>query len=247
MKNIKFNEWQEMALKKDMETIIKKLNTQEPIIYSLCWEIVLALGVIIVDRLFDTESLNVCLWVSVVILAVLPPIAIIIYKMYKWISAINRVNVGKYDVKNMVDIFDNQVCYWVMMCNSYCNLLSDLKDKDKKNEKVFLYQEGCYYSNKSMQALYRMKPIVDKVFSNEKEKIIKNKNIAVYRLLSLLEMMNQYQLDLDGCVEDIKDDFVIREQAEINETYQTQICQFVDDVNTQFSKQFVWKKVKVNN
>lgn len=241
MKNIKFNEWQEMALKKDMETIIKKLNDQEPIIYSLCWEIALALGTIIIDHLFDTESFNICWWVSVVILAVIPPIAIIIYKMYKWISALNRVKAGKYDVKNMVDIFDNQICYWVMMYNSYCNLLSDMINMDKKNEKVFLYQEGCYYNNKSMQMLYHMKPIIDKVFSNEKEKIIKNNNVAVYRLLSLLEMMNQYQLDLDGCVEDIKDDFVIREQAEINKTYQEQICQFINDVNTQFSKQFKWK------
>lgn len=29
MKSIKFNDWQEMALKKDTETIIKKLNKQE--------------------------------------------------------------------------------------------------------------------------------------------------------------------------------------------------------------------------
>lgn len=239
MKHIKFNEWQEMALKKDMETIIKKLNAQEPIIFSLCWEIVLALGAIIVDHLFDTENMNMCMWVFVVILAVIPPVVIIVIKMYKWISALKRVTAGIYDIKNMVDIFDNQICYWVMMCNSYCSLLSDM---DKKNEKIFLYQEGCYYNNKSMQALYHMKPIIDKVFSDKKEKIIKNNNVAVYRLLSLLEMMNQYQLDLDGFVGDIKSDFVIQKQMEINETYQKQICQFIDDVNNQFDKQFEWKK-----
>lgn len=244
MKNIKFNEWQEMALKKDMETIIKKLNAQEPIIISLCWEIVLALGTIIVDHLFDTENMNMCMWVFVVILAVIPPVVIIVIKMYKWVSALKRVNAGIYDVKNMVDIFDNQICYWVMMCNSYCNLLSEI---DKKNEKIFLYQEGCYYNNKSMQTLYHMKPIIDKVFSDKKEEIIKNNIVAVYRLLSLLEMMNQYQLDLDGCVEDIKNDSVIQEQVEINETYQGQICQFIDDVNKQFDKQFEWKKRDSND
>lgn len=244
MKNIKFNEWQEMALKKDMETIIKKLNAQEPIFFSLCWEIVLALGAIIVDHLFDTENMNVCMWIFVVILAVIPPVVIIVIRAYNWISALKRVKAGIYDVKNMVDIFDNQICYWVMMCNSYCNLLSDM---DKKNEKIFLYQEGCYYNNKSMQVLYHMKPIIDKVFSDKKEKIIKNNNVAVYRLLSLLEMMNRYQLDLDDNVKDIKSDFVIQKQKEINETYQKQICQFIEDVNKQFNKQFVWEKKDSNH
>ena len=62
---IKFNDWQEMALKKDTESIIKKLNSQEPIFFSLCWEIVLAMGAIIVDaqgvlnvlyNLYDPEA-----------------------------------------------------------------------------------------------------------------------------------------------------------------------------------------------
>ncbi len=233
-----------MALKKDMETIIKKLNAQEPIFFSLCWEIVLALGAIIVDRLFDTESINIYLWVLVVLLAVIPPTIIIMIKMYRWISALKRVKAGIYDVKNMVDIFDNQICYWVMMCNSYCNLLSEI---DKKNEKIFLYQEGCYYNNKSMQTLYHMKPIIDKVFSDKKDNIIKNNNVAVYRLLSLLEMMNQYQLDLDSYVADIKDDFVIKEQTKINQTYQKQICQFINDVNGQFNKHFNWRTCGSNS
>ena len=231
MKNIKFNDWQEMALKKDMETIIKKLHTQEPIFFSLCWEIIIALGTIIVDHLFDTEK-NIILWVVVIVSAVLPPAVIIIYKTYKWLSSVKKVASGIYDIKDMVDTFDNQICYWVMTCNSYCNLLATM---DKKNEKIFLYQEGCYYNNKSMQTLYHMKPIIDKVFSDKKEKIIGDNIVAVYRLLSLLDMMNQNQVDLDNSIKNIKNDPVIQEQLIINETYQALLCQFIEDLNNQFS------------
>ena len=56
MKKVNFSDWQEMALKKDIEQIKKKLTSQEPILFSLCWELVLALGSIITDHLFDTES-----------------------------------------------------------------------------------------------------------------------------------------------------------------------------------------------
>ena len=69
MKRVNFSDWQEMALKKDIEQIKKKLTSQEPILFSLCWELVLALGSIITDHLFDTESAPEWVWIIVIILA----------------------------------------------------------------------------------------------------------------------------------------------------------------------------------
>lgn len=238
MKNIKFNDWQEMALKKDMETIIKKLNKQEFTTLTLCWESILAFGAIIADHLFDIH--NRIWWMAIIILGTMPLIFFVVKNMHEFVSALKRVKSGKYNVKGMIDIFDNQMCYWVMMCNSYCNLLST--NKDKKNERIFLYQEGCYYNNKSIQALYHMKPVIDKVFSNEDKQIIENNNVAVYRLLSLLEMMNQYQLDLNRYVEDLKDNSVIKGQMAINEEYKKEIVQLIDDVNSVFKEKFAWKE-----
>lgn len=236
MKNIKFNDWQEMALKKDMEIVIEKLNKQEFSTLALCWEFVLAFGSIIVDHLFDIR--NKIWWVAVIILAVMPFVFLIVRNMHEFASALKRVKSGKYNVKGMVDVFDNQICYWVMMCNSYCNLLSDMK---KKNERIFLYQEGCYYNNKSIQALFYMKPVINKVFSNKKEEIIGNNIVAVYRLSSLLEMMNQYQLDLDNYVEDLKDNSIIKEQMAINKEYKRWITKFINDVNSVFDEKIEWK------
>lgn len=79
---------------------------------------------------------------AIIILGTMPLIFFVVKNMHEFVSALKRVKSGKYNVKGMIDIFDNQMCYWVMMCNSYCNLLST--NKDKKNERIFLYQEGCY-------------------------------------------------------------------------------------------------------
>lgn len=235
MKNIKFNDWQEMALKKDTETIIRKLDKQEFSTLALCWEFFLVLIASIIDHLIN---INGKMWVAIIMLATIPLIVLILKNMHEFVSALKRVKAGKYNVKGMVDVFDNQICYWVMMCNSYCNLLSDMK---KKNERIFLYQEGCYYNNKSIQTLYHMKPVIHKVFSNDNKEIMENNNVAVYRLLGLLEMMNQYQLDLDRYVEDLKDDPIIKDQMALNGEYKSWITDFINDVNNEFGEKIEWK------
>lgn len=238
MDDIKFNEWQEMALKKDLESIIKKLDMQEPIILSMCWEVVLAVGTIIVDHLFDTQNIDFMLWIIVVILAVMPPIIIIIQKFVRWGQSIKKVLSGKYDVRDLVDTFDNQICYWVMMCNSYNNLLSKVSEKNKK---IFLYQEGCYYNNKSMQALFHMNPVIDKVFSNNSVDVIDKNIVALYRLLSLLEMMNNNQLELEKQIITMNDDLIVKDQVSINQEYQKRICEFIKSINKFFSTKVEWK------
>lgn len=237
MNSIKFNDWQEMALKKDTETIIKKLDTQGPVVYSLCWEIVIAVGAIIVDHFFDTESVDTRVWILCVVLAVLPPLGIIIFKLTNWVILVQRVRLGNYGTKRFVDIFDNQICYWVMMCNSYSRILASVPSENRE-ERVFLYQEGCYYNNKSIQALNKMAPVMDKVFSPDSGKVIENNLVAVYRLLSIIKMMKQYQMDLDCNVEDIKSDRSIKEQMEINTVLQKQFERFVDDMNQVFNTSF---------
>lgn len=157
MKRVNFSDWQEMALKKDIEQIKKKLTSQEPVLFSLCWELILALGSIIVDHLFDTERAPQWVWIAVLVSAVVPAILILGYKVLKWINSIRLVKKGKLDIRDSVDVFDNQISYWVMLSNAYTDMLVEAPE-DEKAEREFLYREGCYYNNKSMRALYEMKP-----------------------------------------------------------------------------------------
>lgn len=141
MKRVNFSDWQEMALKKDIEQIKKKLTSQEPILFSLCWELVLALGSIITDHLFDTESAPEWVWIIVIILAVTPAIVILGCMAAKWVHSILRVKKGILNVKDFVDVFDNEISYWVMLSNAYTDMLTEDTNAGS-SEKEFLYREG---------------------------------------------------------------------------------------------------------
>lgn len=229
MNRVNFSDWQEMALKKDIEQIKKKLTSQEPVLFSLCWELVLALGSIIADHLFDTENAPEWIWLTVIALAVIPAAVILGVVAGKWICSIVSVKKDKFNVKDSVDIFDNQISYWVMLSNAYTDML--LEDINGSNsEKEFLYREGCYYNNKSMQAIYAMKSNFDKIFSMDPQKVKKDSFVDMERLFNILRVMKEQQDRLDAAVSEISSEGIKR-QCELNEKYMDDLMRFVKDLN----------------
>ena len=229
MNRVNFSDWQEMAQKKDIEQIKKKLTSQEPVLFSLCWELVLALGSIIADHLFDTENAPEWIWFTVIALAVIPAAVILGVVVGKWICSIVSVKKGKFNVKDSVDIFDNQISYWVMLSNAYTDML--LEDINGTNsEKEFLYREGCYYNNKSMQAIYAMKSNFDKIFSMDPQKVKKDSLVDMERLFNILRVMKEQQDRLDATVSEISSEGIKR-QRELNEKYMDDLMKFVKDLN----------------
>mgnify|MGYP004667447989 FL=1 len=229
MNRVNFSDWQEMALKKDIEQIKKKLTSQEPVLFSLCWELVLALGSIIADHLFDTENAPEWIWFTVIALAVIPAAVILGVVVGKWICSIVSVKKGKFNVKDSVDIFDNQISYWVMLSNAYTDML--LEDINGTNsEKEFLYREGCYYNNKSMQAIYAMKSNFDKIFSMDSQKVKKDSLVDMERLFNILRVMKEQQDRLDATISEISSEGIKR-QRELNEKYMDDLMKFVKDLN----------------
>ena len=207
MNRVNFSDWQEMALKKD----------------------ILALGSIIADHLFDTENAPEWIWFTVITLAVVPAAVILGVVAGKWICSIVSVKKGKFNVKDSVDIFDNQISYWVMLSNAYTDML--LEDINGTNsEKEFLYREGCYYNNKSMQAIYAMKSNFDKVFSMDPQKVKKDSLVDMERLFNILRVMKEQQARLDAAVSGISSEGIKR-QRELNEEYMDDLMKFVKDLN----------------
>lgn len=229
MNRVNFSDWQEMALKKDIEQIKKKLTSQEPVLFSLCWELVLALGSIIADHLFDTENAPEWIWFTVIALAVVPAAVILGAVAGKWICSIVSVKKGKFNVKDSVDIFDNQISYWVMLGNAYTDML--LEDINGTNsEKEFLYREGCYYNNKSMQAIYAMKSNFDKIFSMDPQKVKSDSLVDMERLFNILRVMKEQQDRLDSAISEIRSEGIER-QRELNKEYMDDLMKFVKDLN----------------
>ncbi len=107
MKSVNFVDWSELALKKDIENINKKLDSQEPIFLSVCIEIVIAVGVILIDHLFDISTIPWYVWLITGLIAILPPFVLIIVALVKYIKKIIHAVKGKYNITKYVDMFDN--------------------------------------------------------------------------------------------------------------------------------------------
>ena len=239
MDTLKINDWQEMALKKDTEIIIKKLETHESLFVSLCWEIVVTVGAVLIDHLFDIDNVGNWLWVVCAVAAIIPPVVLFTKWFFKRQVQLHNARKGKLKIKHYVDCFDNQICYWVMMSNSYSKMLSEMP-MDKRIESIFLFQESSYYINKSIDSLYKMKPIINKVFSQSNERVIQKKLIALYRLVSLLELMKKNRTLAKEKISPIIDADAVREQIAINNKYDGLIIALLNDLNQLYSIKLEW-------
>ena len=82
MKRIMFNDWQEMALKKDIEKIIRRMDSNNTVFYSVCWEITLTFAAIFVENIIHIENAKKCIVLFFIfLLAVIPPLVIIVAKV----------------------------------------------------------------------------------------------------------------------------------------------------------------------
>lgn len=243
MKRVSFSDWQEMALKKDVEDIKKKLNSHETVFFSLCWEIVIALGSIIVDHLFDTEQAPISIWIILIIIAVIPAVFALAHIIIPLIHSYYLAKKGNLTIRSYIDIFDNQISYWVMLSNSYADMLTQAKN-DKKStnaEKEFLYREGCYYNNKSMHTLYSMKPNFDKIFCSDIDTVKKRNLIDIARLHNLLMVMNEQQAQLDRDINGVESQGVAIQKS-MNEKYLDELQGFLEDLNCVFSSiEYNWE------
>lgn len=235
MNDIKINEWQEMALKKDVEKIARKVDSSSPVIYSLCWDAALAFSVLLVDHFFDVDPVPQFVWYLAIASALIPPVIIIGKKIYDFIYALYRTKMGRFDFKKHIDTFDNQLCYWAMISNSYIQMLKKLPPDDEMN-RIFIYQEACYYNNKCEQALYSMKSVLSKVFSQDEKLVREGKCVAVHRLKSLIQMLAYQNETMDKEIAAFAAKESVVMQQKINQQYLKYYNDVVKDISRLFGE-----------
>lgn len=232
-----FNDWQEMSLKKDIEGIIKRMDSQKKLKYTMCWEITVTIATLLIEEVVGMDICkNLKIWFLLGI-TVLPVLIVIAIELYHFIKKILAAKKGILSVREFIDIFDNQVGYWVMMSNSYGNVLSRMSEYSRE-ESVFIYQEGCYYNNKAMDELYKMKPIIDKVFSDNQQLIKNKKLIDVHRLYNTFNLIKRNNAVLEKMISAYEDDQAVLIQKKINQQYISAFDDFKIDVQKCFNVKF---------
>ena len=106
---------------------------------------------------------------------------------------------------------------------------------------MFLFQEGSYYNNRSIQELCKMLPVISKVFTEDQDTVIKGNLVSLSRLISMLEMMKECQFKLDEIIADQKESTLVQDQVKLNNKFHGRITSFISEMNEIFNKKYEWQ------
>lgn len=191
MNYIKFTDWQELGLKKDVEQINKVLQKKETTLVSFCWETFCFFSGFIITYNIENEIYKYRTIITCIIAAAIPLFLIVFGKLFDFCKKVRLAEKGILNVSDKIDIFDNKICCLTMMSTSYVDMLATSYSSISQSEQLFLYQEINYYINKSIDEIYSMQPIVKKIFSNNYEEVKSKRLISLSRLYTIIEILEQ--------------------------------------------------------
>ncbi len=140
-----------MSLKKDVESIVQILKRKDQVDALVFIEIGIALAAFILDNANLLDGNEQLKWLLIT-LAVIPFLIFLYLTAKQILNRCNEISDLRFAKNELVDDFDDKVCYWVMTAVSFCDLL---EEKEGANEQTsvdeiipFLFQETNFYVNK---------------------------------------------------------------------------------------------------
>lgn len=192
-----------MSLKKDVESIVQILKRKDQVEALAFIEIGIALVTIILDNANLLDS-NRPLKLLLIALAVIPFLIFLYFTVRRMSNKCNEISDLSFAKNELVNDFDDKVCYWVMTAVSFCDLLEakdeaideaidEAKDEAKEKTSVdeiipFLFQETNFYVNKSIEKFHEFQPVAKVIFKNGSGR---SKQINSYRLETVVQILYQ--------------------------------------------------------
>lgn len=184
-----------MSLKKDVESIVQILKRKDQVEALAFIEIGIALVTIILDNANLLDS-NRPLKFLLIALAVIPFLIFLYFTVRRISNKCNEISDLSFAKNELVNDFDDKVCYWVMTAVSFCDLLEakdevidEAKEKTSVDEIIpFLFQETNFYVNKSIEKFHEFQPVAKVIFKNGSGR---SKQINSYRLETVVQILYQ--------------------------------------------------------
>lgn len=190
-------EWQSFSQKKDLEQIKKYIERQQHYETSFLSQIIsiflgtaLTLGLSLSEKEIDIAVIKIIwIFISLVCLFAL---------LYPWIKYNIKERITKKRNKlikpaqEFINSFDNEICYFVLMSDSYFQMLNKAtaSSTPPKNELVcFYYIEGSYYFNKAVGEMCSLHNIVNDVLTTNTNSIISERKISVLRYHNIVDIL----------------------------------------------------------
>lgn len=222
MKKFTPAEWQSFVTRKDIETITRKLKATSEVQSSLFIEVALIVFGVGFEKIFTKNG--EAIWKYVCIASLLPVGYLFVTALCRKIRS-KSAGRDRMNPKEFIDRFDNQICYYVLMSESYYSMLREAKDDMSldKDIKRFYFIEASYYMNKAIIEMAPLYNIAESVLSGANVDIIGKRMISTARYNNLCNLLTSLQKYLSDH-EDILDGLEGKEEIiELNEFHANQL------------------------
>ncbi len=221
-------DWQSFSEKKNIEEIAKNTKDKNDIQITATIEIAMGISSIVSDVIFCGKVLIIISWITLVI-SLIPLVWLGIKYSIRFYNRKKRGN----DIPNvlsLIDLFDNEICYYAMMAESYTNKLNNTDVNTPCSVEQFYFIETCFYINKAIYNLSLTSNCKDKLYSTDKKKLHQSRNISYTRLRNIFDI-------LDLCIERVSTKFNTISSIDVDGNYEKLCSQYRIQYNT-FKKLF---------
>ncbi len=235
----KVNEWQEFSLKKDIESIKKNMVFCSNFNTVVSFDLTIALLILILEQTILTPWNKNYICSFLLIIAVVPVAQYAYNGIKNWIMRTSLTH-KVMSRKDLIDSFDNEICYFVMMADSYHQMLNDTLTSDgNENISEFYCIETWYYINKAKQKLYSMMYQVNYVFTKSASELACGEGVSLYRLKNIVMIIRDIETSINTLIQ--KQKIIITDPVTIdsNAHYESNYKAFLSEVENNFNYQLI--------
>jgi hypothetical protein len=229
--------WQDFSQKKDIEQIIKLLKGLKSTFIVVLVEIAYVIIGVVFNRIYENISpdLKTIYFIILIGISLFPALFYLCKEMYKKIMK-HFYPIASMSHIEMIDSFDNEICYYILMADSFGELFTNSKSTISDGLVKYYLLEMVFYKNKAIDRLNRFHNYQE-IFENdfiERTMQSRCKKISLVRLNLMFTLLDEISVIISNAGSQVGDE-AIRKYITAEETkYQS----IFDDVKGKIRSTF---------
>lgn len=203
---------------------------------AFIFDIAIAVIAIVIDKFLSPadESNRTWLFWALFVMSLVPFVVILLIAIRDQIRKRNGAY-NVYSVSELIDSFDNDICYYVMMADTYNQMLNDSIKQGDNNVAVFYYIETWYYVNKAKSKMHKMLYKTKQIFTKEPNDVLQRNMISISRLVNIIMIIEDIRVSSNKFIDDKSLVLTDKSIVEINREYDKSYRNFISKINENFN------------
>ena len=194
---LNINDWKIIQMRNDLKFIKRKAMGNNAANWSLVIDILLVFLAFALERIIHDEGAINVIWIVVVSFGIIIPIFLVVVEWIK-IKRAEKISRRVLNTKELVSIFDDEICYMIMSAESFEKKLKTVSEINSRQMALiveFYAIEIEYYLNKAVLLLLKMDNNLTGVLDKND---IANNHISKNRLINSISLIASIYEELFG-------------------------------------------------